>query len=181
MSTRGIYRFSDENNSFAVYKHYDNYPQGAASFLLDMLYKAWPLPRYEADDMAAAFVAANKGHGGDIRLLNLSQVDDKFDMWQEYEYEIFQAKNGQLIVRVWDGGYQEGEIYFYGRLKDFCLKEMDEMDHGKIVKAFHGEIDETPDLAAHDSKKAKVDEIVNNALKVLNAAANEIKKLSEAA
>ena len=155
MSTRAIYRFYDDHNHHAVYKHYDGYPSAAAEFLFKALTFAWPLPRYEADDMAAAFVAANKhSGGGDVRLLNMSQSGDKFDMGQEYEYEIFPAKNGQLIVRAWYGDYQEGEVYFYGRLKDFCLKELINYDPDGIVKAFHGEIDDpvkTKDVAISDA------------------------------
>lgn len=61
MSTRAVYTFKDSDGSaFHVYKHHDGYPTGAAQWLIAAKALAWPLPRYEADDFAAAFVAANK-------------------------------------------------------------------------------------------------------------------------
>ena len=72
MGTRAVYFFEDKNDKsyYGVYKHYDGYPQGAASHIEDAKSYAWPLPRWEADEFAAAFVAANKNpKGGEIRLL----------------------------------------------------------------------------------------------------------------
>ena len=60
ISTRGVYSFKDEYGTYHVYKHSDNYPTGAAKALENTLVLAWQLPRYEADEMAAAFVAGNK-------------------------------------------------------------------------------------------------------------------------
>ena len=79
MSTRAMYQFQDSPNepTFTVYKHFDGYPEGAAGFFAGTLGHAWPLPRFEADDFAAAFIAANKTApgrlpgdcGGNIRLV----------------------------------------------------------------------------------------------------------------
>jgi hypothetical protein len=60
MSTRACYTFIDETEEVHVYKHSDGYPTGAAEFIIAALEFAWPLPRFEADEFAAAFVAANK-------------------------------------------------------------------------------------------------------------------------
>lgn len=61
MSTRGFYTFKDTDGaSYHVYKHSDNYPTGAADALDSALLMSWRLPRFEADEFAAAFVAANK-------------------------------------------------------------------------------------------------------------------------
>ena len=60
MGTRAIYIFEDENEEVWAYKHYDNYPRGAANFIEEAKAYAWPFPRFEADEFAAAFVAANK-------------------------------------------------------------------------------------------------------------------------
>ena len=61
MSTRAIYRFiGDWPGVVTVYKHSDGYPEGAAKAIEAALDFAWPLPRYECDEFAAAFVAANK-------------------------------------------------------------------------------------------------------------------------
>lgn len=60
MSTRAIYSFETEYGVVHVYKQHDGYPTGAADALKAAQAFAWPLPRYEGDDFAAAFVAANK-------------------------------------------------------------------------------------------------------------------------
>lgn len=68
MSTRACYRFIEPTDGcfpsaapvVTVYKHSDGYPSGAAQWIEAALEYAWPLPRFEADDFAAAFVAANK-------------------------------------------------------------------------------------------------------------------------
>lgn len=66
MSTRAIYTFREPRpfdgcpDSYHVYKHHDGYPEGAVTFIRAALDHAWILPRFEADDFAAAFVAANK-------------------------------------------------------------------------------------------------------------------------
>jgi hypothetical protein len=64
MSTRACYRFIDPDTNdpevVTVYKHSDGYPDGAVCWISKALEHAWPLPRFEADEFAAAFVAANK-------------------------------------------------------------------------------------------------------------------------
>lgn len=73
MSTRALYTFKDSRGTHHVYKHYDGYPytdQGgfAAIAAPAKLNLAWPLPRFEADEYAAAFIAANKTSPGVCRL-----------------------------------------------------------------------------------------------------------------
>ena len=66
MSTRACYRFfplngpNDWPGVVTVYKHSDGYPSGAAKAIAAALPCAWPLPRFEPDEFAAAFVRANK-------------------------------------------------------------------------------------------------------------------------
>jgi hypothetical protein len=64
MSTRACYRFIDRPGDGAeivtVYKHSDGYPEGAVCWITRAIDFAWPLPRFEADEFAAAFIAANK-------------------------------------------------------------------------------------------------------------------------
>jgi hypothetical protein len=73
VSTRACYRFIPDNgpNDFpgvvTVYKHHDGYPSGAAKAIEAALDCAWQLPRFEADEFAAAFVAANKRSTSSIR------------------------------------------------------------------------------------------------------------------
>ena len=68
MSTRAIYTFKGFGEAHHVYKHHDGYPSGAAQWLEAALELAWELPRYEPDEFAAAFVAANKKSPGGVRL-----------------------------------------------------------------------------------------------------------------
>jgi len=88
MGTRAIYTFIDPNyvdDKFHIYSQYDNYPKGAAELIERALSYSWELPRFEADEFAAAFVAANKPkRGGGIRLCN--NENDSYDL--DYRYEI---------------------------------------------------------------------------------------------
>ena len=72
MSTRALYTFKDtDGGTFTVFKHWDGYPSGAYQFIQKALAYAWELPRFEADDIGAAFIAGNKPKGGgDLRLIN---------------------------------------------------------------------------------------------------------------
>lgn len=97
MSTRGLYTFRDEHDSYTVYCQCDNYPSGAVKKIEAALKFAWELPRFEADEFAASFVAAEKpSGGGQVRLLNC-QGDETFDMGQEYHY-IITCKNKKLHI-----------------------------------------------------------------------------------
>lgn len=116
MGTRAVFTFKDNYNSeeFHVYTHWDGYPEYAALQLVRALDKAWPLPRFEADEFACSFIGANKSGEGNFRLTK---------HWEEhgdisYRYEIWQAANKQLIVRAFNPNME----IFYGRMKDFVKK-----------------------------------------------------------
>ena len=91
MSTRGIFQFTSGNESYCVYKHHDCYPEGphggfaaiAAAAAL-----AWQLPRFEPDEFAAAFVAANKDRPGGLRLTNAQRWEEAASADCEYAYVI---------------------------------------------------------------------------------------------
>ena len=107
MGTRALFSFKDEHNTLTVYKHWDGYPEkrGAYGFIAKAVSFAWELPRFEADDFAAAFVAANKKQGGgDIRLTNEATTNGD-TMGIEYWYTIT-AENDCLKVEcrdLWNG------------------------------------------------------------------------------
>ena len=96
MSTRAMYTFSDDSGANHVYKHHDGYPYckfpkgegGGLVWIKKSLEYAWELPRFEADEFAAAFVAANKEpRQGGVRLVN------KVHPWEfasdcEYWYKV---------------------------------------------------------------------------------------------
>jgi hypothetical protein len=76
MSTRACYRFIDPDLSeiVTIYKHSDGYPDGAVCWIAKALAIAWPPPRFEADESAAAFVAANKHSAEQQRLAYLRRA-----------------------------------------------------------------------------------------------------------
>ncbi len=88
MSTRAVFTFIEDGRSgdaFHIYKHCDGYPSHAAKCIRAAVPLAWPLPRFEACEFAAAFVAANKEAGGGNIYLTTSW-EDHGDL--EYRYEI---------------------------------------------------------------------------------------------
>jgi len=107
MGTRAIYIFEDENEEVWAYKHYDNYPRGAADFIENAKEFAWELPRFEADEFAAAFVAANKNRrGGEVRLVN-ALFKDRDEMleanhWCDYHYVISKHNSQDLWIEIWE-------------------------------------------------------------------------------
>lgn len=70
MATSCIIYFKDKHgDTVTVYQHWDGNLETVQANLEKAKEYAWPLPRYEASDMAAAYVAANKPKGGgDIRI-----------------------------------------------------------------------------------------------------------------
>lgn len=128
MSTRAAYVFKDKYNSVSVYKHHDGYPEGAKHFIAKALDFSWSLPRYESDEFAAGFVAANKESvfsiaerykgtpldgklrefvGEGVRLIpGDGNGWKKFAADLEYVYEIT-CVDGQLKVDAWSVRYQD--------------------------------------------------------------------------
>jgi hypothetical protein len=95
MGTRAVYTFIDTDGRYSVFKHWDGYPTGACRFITNALTLAWPIPRFEADEFAAAFVAANKKQAGNIRLTDGPEAHGDI----EYTYEIT-CRHGRLQVRI---------------------------------------------------------------------------------
>lgn len=112
MGTRAVYTFIDEHDRHSVYQHWDGYPRWACRFIANALPLAWPLPRFEADEFAAAFVAANKQQPGNIRLT--SGPDPHGDL--AYMYEIC-CRDGQLHVRINQAGIAGYRLLFEGTLE----------------------------------------------------------------
>jgi hypothetical protein len=101
MSTRGLYTFKDSDGSYHVYKHCDNYPTGAAIAIRTALALAWTLPRFEADEFAASFVAANKTSSGGVRLTTGLTWQEAASADIEYRYEISLGDKGDLHIVAW--------------------------------------------------------------------------------
>ena len=106
MSTRGLYTFKDAEGVYTVFKHWDNYPisdngYGAYQFIKNALAYAWQLPRFEADEFAASFIAANKkAGGGDLRLLPADATNGD-TLGVEFWYTV-EAAGNQLKVSCRD-------------------------------------------------------------------------------
>jgi len=97
MSTRATIGVHDDYGSYYIYRHHDGYPNsphGVIETLKKALPFAWPLPRFEADDFAAAIVRAWKDLGGDIRLT----TDHEAHSDTKYQYDIYQDEHRQLWV-----------------------------------------------------------------------------------
>lgn len=114
MGTRAIISFTEKGEAHHVYKHFDGYPSGIIECLAAMRERGlcWNLPRYEADEMAAGFVAAAKEGQGGVRLArSRTQYSDV-----EFGYKVYTDKTGLLCIRVtscdfWDGGRKEEELW----------------------------------------------------------------------
>lgn len=121
MSTRAIYGFTDERNPkpLWVYIHYDGYPEGAATYFENAKKMAWDLPRFEADEFAAAFVAANKKGTGAVRLSEGPETHGDL----EYAYLMTQTADKKLHVRAFESPGQKkgdyGREIFSGSLEEF--------------------------------------------------------------
>lgn len=115
MSTRAVYTFIDENETFHVYKDCDGYPEGAIQWISNAIDKAWEGPRFEAAEFGAAFIAANKTESGGVYLTHT--YENHGDL--EYRYEIRSSHvDGVLEITVFD---------YYGNGQIFCgtLHQMD--------------------------------------------------------
>jgi hypothetical protein len=67
MSTRSNLIIEDGHDRVQLYRHGDGYPDGEAGVLATLelaIPYAWPLPRFEAHDFAAAIIRAWKTEGG---------------------------------------------------------------------------------------------------------------------
>ena len=100
MGTRAAYLFDDGDSQHAVYKHWDGNPSDSAKFLAKAAGWAWDLPRFEADEFAAAFVAANKGAaGGNVRLLTANTRSWPSDLAFRYRVTVH---GKELRVDAWE-------------------------------------------------------------------------------
>lgn len=130
MSTRAMYTFKDEQDTVHVYKHHDGYPEGGLSWIANARNYAWPLPRFEADDFAAGFVAANKkrfdpkdeypNSGDSVRLCG-PRIQEPWEMAGDAEYHYVVTFDGELQVEIhtvnwWDADKRSSELIYKGPL-----------------------------------------------------------------
>lgn len=99
MSTRATIAVHDERATYTVYRHCDGDPDGKHGVVADLdraLRFAWPPPRFEAGDFAAAIIAAWKDDGGG-GIYCTGSHDDHGDT--DYRYDV-RLQDGRLVVRV---------------------------------------------------------------------------------
>jgi len=118
MSTRAVYTFIDTNKKYHVYKHHDGYPSGALEFIARAQVHAWPLPRFEADEFACAFISANKSEAGGMYLTDT--YESHGDLAYRYEIRRF---NKTLLIHVYSINSVKGDskLVSSGTLEELCL------------------------------------------------------------
>jgi hypothetical protein len=99
MSTSATITFVDDTaGKVSIYSHGDGYPSGITEMIEKAKKLAWDLPRFEADEFAAAFIAANKDRAGGFRIISNPK---RYSV--EYHY-VIELKNGVLYAT----GYKFG-------------------------------------------------------------------------
>jgi hypothetical protein len=120
MGTRAVYTFNDSDREFHVYKHWDGCPAGAVEFIKNALAYAWPLPRFDAAEFAAAFVAANKQKGDDKRQGGDVYLTDHYETHGDLSYRyVISLKDENLHVVAYSMGDRSKKI-FEGTLEQFA-------------------------------------------------------------
>lgn len=110
MSTRANIVVKDQYKSIQIYKHGDGFPKskyGVIAGLPAALEFAWPLPRMEASDMAAAIVRVMKERGGGIYIDGTTDGTKTLHGDIEYLYFITPDERAgkwavEVFTTVWD-------------------------------------------------------------------------------
>jgi hypothetical protein len=98
MSTRCVITVIDQRHTFHIYRHANGYPTllaGVLATLPEALRYAWPLPRYEAMDFAAALIRAWKKPGGGNIYFTTSYTAHS-DL--EFRYEVRQVRKRERCL-----------------------------------------------------------------------------------
>jgi hypothetical protein len=131
MGTRAIYTFEDATDERHIFVHYDGYPTGAATYFKQWLDAGvtWTIPRFEADEAAAGFVAAIKTGAGNVRIagarFSYSDV--------EFGYRLFMrgdALHVQCATTDYWGDAPAEHIIFDGPMAEFIGHGPGDPDHG---------------------------------------------------
>ena len=107
MSTRCTIQIFDPDDMYYIYRHCDGYPHGrhgVPATLAEALPYAWPFPRFEASDFAAAIIRAWKKEGGGNVYFTQGH-DCHADT--EYQYNVT-TRDGKLRLSVEAVGWMDG-------------------------------------------------------------------------
>lgn len=107
MSTRCNVVVKDEYQSIQLYKHYDGYPENMLPLIQKSTALAWDLPRFEADDFAAAFVATAKTGSGDVYIDGDHQGQESLHGDIDYLYIVKQGAEGVPMIEVYELHYMQ--------------------------------------------------------------------------
>jgi hypothetical protein len=134
MSTRAVYTFWEGDHSIHVYKHHDGYPYvsdgvseaGGLLWIKKAKELAWDLPRFEANEFAASFVAANHSRSGGCRLIT-TEHPWEYPGDPEYWYKIRQATPAlDVWVDVYEVDWNQkptNTLIMNGALSDLLTSE----------------------------------------------------------
>lgn len=92
MGTRSTLSVQDQHDHFDIYRHYDGYPNGPDGVIHDIhraMDRAWPSPRFEAGDFAAAIVSQMKTRPGAVYLTNSAEQHSD----RSFHYEVTFKEN----------------------------------------------------------------------------------------
>jgi hypothetical protein len=97
MGTRTVITFKDAHEEFSVYQHYDGYPSNIIPSIAEAIPYAWVLPRFEARDFGAAYIAANKTGAGVIYMTTNADAHGDLD----FKYVVSNGHSeGKYSLRV---------------------------------------------------------------------------------
>lgn len=122
MGSKAVFTFTDATGEYHVSRHYGCKPDAAAHAYAQAVSLALELPEYDAGDMAASFITANRDGVGNMRLIPQGAIEGVAPADIQYHYVLMQAKNGQLILRAYAVDNTKAFMaieFFYGRLVDF--------------------------------------------------------------
>lgn len=97
MPTRATLTVSDQTDRFHIYRHHDGYPDGEHGVIRALARaqeRAWPQPRFEAGDFAAALIAVMKETAGSIYLTQ--NADDHDD--RNFHYHVTSDDSGLHVT-----------------------------------------------------------------------------------
>lgn len=104
MGTRAVISFHDTNGGeFNVYQHWDGDPETVIANIMGTfsVQMCWEWPRWEADEFAAAYIAANKSGSGNLRIAR--SIAEHGDL--AYSYIVRQA--GERLVVTYLNHYED--------------------------------------------------------------------------
>lgn len=101
MGTRAVITFEDDVGKYSVYQHWDGNP----ATVLENLQKTehrWTLPRFEADEFAAAYIATHKTSSGNIRMTKGPRAHGDL----AYVYTVTHSPGSMALTVTYKGTYR---------------------------------------------------------------------------